>query len=296
MVSASKLNFSWYNSHNVTIDFDGGLGNLLFQYASLYGIARASGLKPIIPASLSLRKIFPNLKAKLDTEAKNVVPSKFLEIKPGVFDSRTFSLNFMKNIKLFGFFQSWRYFDFTRNDVRRQFQFKIQTESEINNFLRLQLKSYASNHKLQQIEEKDIQFIGIHVRRGDYLNRLSEDKGYVTPDISYYGNAVKYFSKKFEHVLFIICTDDVEWSKDNIASLDQRIVISPFLSSKGAEFDLCLLSKCNHTIISVGTFGWWGAWLSGGVTIYYSKFARPESQLARMFNPGDYFIPQWIPM
>ena len=37
------------------------------------------------------------------------------------------------------------------------------------------------------------------------------------------------------------------------------------------ERDMALLSLCEHTVVSVGSFGWWSAWLANGVTVYYSS-------------------------
>ena len=35
-----------------------------------------------------------------------------------------------------------------------------------------------------------------------------------------------------------------------------------------AKEDLALASSCNHSIIDVGSYGFWGAYLAGGETIY----------------------------
>ena len=35
-------------------------------------------------------------------------------------------------------------------------------------------------------------------------------------------------------------------------------------SLNGAEFDLLALSACDHVIYSIGTFGFWAGFLSGG--------------------------------
>ena len=44
----------------------------------------------------------------------------FVERKSNAFDAHSFSLNFQRPIALLGFFQSWRYFDHVRSDVRKQ--------------------------------------------------------------------------------------------------------------------------------------------------------------------------------
>jgi galactoside 2-L-fucosyltransferase 1/2 len=36
------------------------------------------------------------------------------------------------------------------------------------------------------------------------------------------------------------------------------------------------LSMCNHTIITVGSFGWWSAWLANGTTVYFKDVAKQK--------------------
>jgi len=63
-----------------------------------------------------------------------------------------------------------------------------------------------------------------------------------------------------------------------------------------AGFDLALLSLSDGVIMSTGTYGWWGAWLSNNTTIYYSNWPRTGSRLSGMFNRDDFFPPHWIPI
>jgi galactoside 2-L-fucosyltransferase 1/2 len=58
--------------------------------------------------------------------------------------------------------------------------------------------------------------------------------------------------------------------------------------------DLAIISSCNHVVMSVGTFGWWGSFLNmqGGHTIYYSK---PDSDWEnKKIIPDDHFPPNWV--
>lgn len=135
-------------------------------------------------------------------------------------------------------------------------------------------------------------FIGVHVRRGDYLNQNSIEKGYRTADSAYIERAMQYFTTKYHNVIFIVCSDDIQWSRKHVQSRTHLVVYSPFVDD--AALDLCTLSKCNHTITTVGTFGWWAGNLAGGETIYYKDFPKRGSWLASLFKPGDYYMPQWI--
>jgi galactoside 2-L-fucosyltransferase 1/2 len=53
---------------------------------------------------------------------------------------------------------------------------------------------------------------------------------------------------------------------------------------------------CNHTIITVGSFGWWSAWLANGTTVYFKDVAKQNSPLRKAFSKdmSDFFFPSWV--
>lgn len=59
---------------------------------------------------------------------------------------------------------------------------------------------------------------------------------------------------------------------------------------------MATLVRCNHTIMSTGTFSWWTAYLTNGTTIYYSDWPRHNSVMEKMMNKNDYFLNSWVPM
>ena len=65
------------------------------------------------------------------------------------------------------------------------------------------------------------------------------------------------------HIVYLIFTDDVQWSVDNVMSLrpNNSVLVSNFTDNYLTDF--YLLTRCNHVIMSVGTFGWWDAYLAG---------------------------------
>ena len=73
--------------------------------------------------------------------------------------------------------------------------------------------------------------------------------------------------------LFIIVSDDLNWAKEHINRDDVafaghfQTAPYPYSFSKDIGEDLCLLSACNHTIMSFGTYGLWGALLAGGQVV-----------------------------
>jgi hypothetical protein len=99
--------------------------------------------------------------------------------------------------------------------------------------------------------------VSVHVRRGDYL---AEDRlGFL--DAAYYARAVAAVTNAVGNVHAIVFSDDPAWCRDNLELEDATIVDRP-LSVERAWEDMCLMSMCDHNVISNSTFGWWGAWLN----------------------------------
>lgn len=302
IADVTRLNYSWHNSHNVTMHFVGGLGNQMFQYASLFGIAKANGLKPLVDGKRNkLVGAFSKLHGvETDEEELKKIQTGlgyliYRERKSNAFENRAFSLNFMKNIQLVGFFQSWRYFDHVRSQVKQQMSsFKPRIAKKVNDFL----ASILSSHAMLGEDQTGIKFVGIHVRRGDFLEKSNVEKGYGVADSYFYKRAMQFFLQKFKNVVFVVCSDDRVWSEERIRSSGQGslVVHSKFSNFTDPAYDLKLLASCNHTIFSGSTFGWWGAWLSGGLVVYNQDFPRPDSPLAEQFRLSDYYLPQWLPM
>ena len=81
------------------------------------------------------------------------------------------------------------------------------------------------------------------------------------------------------------------WCSKNIKG--NNIFLSPF---HDPGIDLALASLCDHMIITVGTYGWWAGWLSGGQVIYYADYPIPGSKIDREFSKEDYYPADWIPL
>jgi galactoside 2-L-fucosyltransferase 1/2 len=59
---------------------------------------------------------------------------------------------------------------------------------------------------------------------------------------------------------------------------------------------MAMLASCDHTISTVGSFGWWIGWLSGGDVTYFKWPAKEGSPLRKQYGKdfSDYFYPGWI--
>ena len=199
-----------------------------------------------------------------------------------------------KTIRLEGFFQSWKY---TRLEdaLRSRLMFKEDLLLFAKNFLRTNIPPGLNQGLFTRV--------GIHVRRGDIVEKPSAVAfGYTTPGTSYFKRAMQYMADMYTRVQFLVFTDDSKWAIEHITpnlveKKDTLIRVNVTIcKGNSAGQDLAILSLCDHTIMSTGTYGWWGAWLAKGTTIYYSNWPRNGSALYKMSERSDFFPPSWIGM
>lgn len=254
---------------------EGRMGNYMFRVAALIGTAKEHNLVPIISKDNPLGVWFdlPNMYDINLTNTKSVQAADCCRYYK---DVNAIDSNF--NWVLYGYFQSWRYFNKHKDTVKRALKLKQAYLDNATEFVnRIKLPGYDS--------------VCLHVRRGDMNHILSEIQGYKIADIKYIQNAMEFYKGTFKTVQFIVLSDDIDWCKQNIKQ--ENTFYSPF-TDPGS--DMALMTLCNHVIVTSGSFGWWGAWLSGGVTVYYAGFPRKRSPVAKQTSPSDYYPPHWIGM
>jgi len=129
----------------------------------------------------------------------------------------------------------------------------------------------------------------LHYRRGDFLVNKNQQLGYTVPSLDFVNKSFALYRSWYQQVKFVVVSDDIIWCQQNIR--DSKVVFSQFNDS---NLDFALLTTCDHVIVTSGTFGWWGAWLSGGRTVYFAGFPRENSWLDNGLNRSDYYPSHWI--
>lgn len=222
----------------MTISFNqlgnfGHVGNQMFQYAALKGLAVKHNYEFSMPpknkfgTDYLVRSNLYDIFYLSSLEEKNmlITNNPTIEEKHFHFDENFFN-NCPDNINLIGYYQSYKYFEHIKNELLEDFTFKIQ-------------KTLL-----------DIPYVAIHVRRGDYVG---QPQFHPTCSIDYYAEAMSHFP---EHN-FLIFSDDIGWCKQ------QDIFKKCFFSEKSdAGTDLFLMSIAEHNIIANSSFSWWAAWLN----------------------------------
>ena len=139
----------------------------------------------------------------------------------------------------------------------------------------------ASDKTLAKISRKiknslDPIWVGIHVRRQDY-QIYEESLNLIPLKPSYYLKAMDTFRQFYPEntLIFVVITDDISWCKQHVKkrAKDVFIVSQPKAELyDGIGHDLAVMSKCNHTIISRGSFSYFSSILAGGATILPCHF------------------------
>jgi len=152
------------------------------------------------------------------------------------------------------YLQSYKYFHLAGKSVRSALTFR---SSEINQQARDTVHQARTNPTTA--------VVGVHVRRSDvlqvdYLQAAS---------VEYLQRATQHFLSEFGHnVRFLITSDDIEWCRTQ-----EIFSNSVLVDSSNPILDLAILSHCDHMILTVGSFGWWGAWLGMAEDVTYNPEA-----------------------
>lgn len=230
----------------------GRLGNSLFQFCSIIGLAQRF-YQPYALPQWKYSHLF-------NLEFRSGIVSDCQEVREKYFhyDLNQFSsIRGGKNFNIIGYLQSEKYFGKDKLKFR---------ESDMTNDLK-----YSNTAET----------IGIHVRRGDYVDHPY----YHQLSIDYFLTALHHIPD-YENKRILIFSDDIEWCKNNFPTGFN------FAEGNSEIEDLFLLSKCDYHILSNSTFGWWGAYLSDSKIVIRPKHYFAGEGLKH--NTKDFWPKNWI--
>ena len=269
----------------------GRTGNNLLQYVSGLGIAHRNNRSLFVnPKMIKLKEIFP----KLEMNFLNESPKwPFVSERRQSFNPIFLNLS-KTNLRICCAFHSFKYFQDIFGDIysRTFSHFDENLLSKATKFIQEAKHNYKQLNKIVNNQTK-ITSVCIHVRRGDFLKDPSKTVGFLVPSSLDIQNAMNYLQNKFKHIVFIVISGDLKWCKVN---LNRSNVY--FSNLKSANEDFVLMCNCDHMIMTVGTFGFWGAWFTswrGGTIMYYEHvFSKTSHIKVKSFSRHDWFPPHWL--
>lgn len=226
----------------ITAYLQGGLGNQMFQIAAAYALANRNNDTAIFNfdschtplQGCPSNKYKNNLFRNYEHSDKLNIENYYRELK---FSYQ--NIPYKQNMQLQGYFQSEKYFLDYADEIISKFYWEPKIVNQVFEFI------YTL---------PNTPLIGVHVRRGDYLNN---PQIHPTCSLQYYQEAIRIFEKE-QKCSFIVVSDDIEWVKQYFVC-DDIIFYSPFTDELS---DLLLLSSLDHNIIANSSFSWWGAYLN----------------------------------
>jgi hypothetical protein len=254
----------------------GRLGNQMFQYASLRGIAANRGFDFCIPPKSYFGVVDPNVKNSnvdihntfnISHTQTEVTHYKSVEESLYGFDEELFN-NCEDEIDLVGYFQSEKYFKHIEEDIRKDFTFSKELVKNCSDFI----DEIDSNREV----------ISLHIRRGDYLSLQSF---HPTPPIEYYEEALK----QLPNSPVLIFSDDPEWCLNQPLFESDRFLISELNT---ADFDMCIMTMCKYHIMANSSFSWWASWLSKSENVIAPKVWFGPSLSHK--DTSDLYCDGWI--
>jgi len=107
------------------------------------------------------------------------------------------------------------------------------------------------------LDRIDENFVGIHVRRGDFLTNRS----FGACTIDYYKQALREVSAIVNNPKIIVFTNDKNWVSSNFGNEIPYEIYENTDKNTDIE-ELYLLTKFKVLVIANSTFSWWGAYLN----------------------------------
>ena len=277
-------------SGTVTIRLKGGLGNQLFIYFAGAYVANKYKKKLKIDISLlsvakqvrefellSLDLPFPYELIRNSSTKRNFIKKKLYQflrdiklridgvaiIKPSTISYVNLSSE-KNNIILDGYFQSFRYVK--------------ELSENIGSFNILKSVGNVQNTSIKSSSKK---IIGVHTRRGDFL-QLKSTIGVL--DFNYYEKSIALARKLLPDAHVVIFGDDIEFLKIMPKKITDASAPEIKIQLKLSDV-LDQLASCDCIISSNSTFSWWSSYFSNDDTI----LIFPDTWHREFENPDVYY-------
>jgi len=250
----------------VSCEIMGGLGNQLFQIFAVIAFAmkhnltfvfqyyeEIPGFKP--PRFTAWNHFLKDLKKYTTADERNDMISSYIPNfpiyrEPGFRYKEIPFINSYMFLKLYGYFQSYKYFD--------------KYFDQISDLIQL-------DKQIKQVHDENIELlsddynISMHFRVGDYKQL---QKYHPLMPFKYYYNSLKYVLKNAKDnrkILYFCEKEDTDFVNETIAKLKLHYTDLNFMKVDDNIPDwkqMLIMANCDANIIANSTFSWWGAYFN----------------------------------
>uniref|UniRef100_A0A915DS75 L-Fucosyltransferase n=1 Tax=Ditylenchus dipsaci TaxID=166011 RepID=A0A915DS75_9BILA len=268
-----------YNHYiSPTITLCGGMGNMMWRFASVYGIGRQTGRSPYFHDDASCMK--DTLREANETFPEYAKRMKFL--KAGDFEKDSIEFgnhcckyedlkkyhkkSTKKYVQLSGYyFQSYKYFDEVADEIRQIFAWAPAIRN----------RTEAYGNKLFNTDK--FHKLCVHTRLGDFVSLNIHSRLNFTEEALMY--VFRQLKKNISDVSVVLLGEDKEFLKSIKYNKEEiNKVYIPKKMSRGEDMAFASI-HCNSLLLTAqaSTFGWWIGYLmesyNGGApgAIYYNS-------------------------
>uniref|UniRef100_A0A673VEP2 L-Fucosyltransferase n=1 Tax=Suricata suricatta TaxID=37032 RepID=A0A673VEP2_SURSU len=214
-----------------TINSIGRLGNQMGQYATMYALAKANGRQAFIPAEMhgALAPIFRITLPVLHRAAASRIPWKNYHLNDWMEERYRHIPG--EYVRLTGYPCSWTFYHHLRAEILQEFTLHDHVREEALAFLR----------RLRASGRRPRTFVGVHVRRGDYVGVMPRVWKGVVADRRYLEQALDWFRARYGSLVFVVTSNGMAWCRES--SLRDVVLASNGLQGSPAkEFALLTLA------------------------------------------------------
>jgi len=268
----------------IIVEFCGGLGNQMFQYA-FYKALKYTYPTIKIKADLNnyktnkyhngfeLFKIF-NIQLDIATiwDCIKTGKNEYIYINQNLIYKNIYKIlfffyNIINKYNNKSFYIKWeKSFDFDVSffnlDIKKNYYLSGYWINE--NYFNIIKDALLIDFKVSEILnnspiiEKIVnnESVSIHLRRGDYVGT---EYDVLTND--YYKKAIDYISDRINNPVFFIFSDDIEYAGKYFDYLPKKYLVTENHGNNSYK-DMLLMSLCKHNINANSSFSFWGAYLN----------------------------------
>lgn len=240
-----------------------GLGNVLFQIASCYALAKQTG-RTLVFNNLAI--LTDKLKKRYDLDHENTIyrncktaaDAKFTVVREDSHHHFNKTLVPLINdvsgaVEIQGYLEVPEYFKDYQEEIKQLFSID---ESSL----------LIIKERYPILFDTTVTPVSIHFRGNEYLN-------VETWDYDYYRKAVAHINSIVRNPVFLLFSDDKE--RIDLSFLDNQKY--QIVTNREDYIDLWTMSLCKHNILSYSTFSFWAAFLNPNpdkVILYNPKQKR----------------------
>lgn len=287
----SGSTYSQGSNHRITVYFNGGLGNQLFQLAGGLAIAQNSHCDVVFSESgisramLNTRRQFAigelldvgELSEGFEKFSKKNLFGSLFHKDTNIYE-RDPNDNVLTRIgpntrKVFGYFQDISIVSSVEEQLLKRF-----SQSQV----------FSKSLMPERLEE-----IGIHVRLGDYRTSQVTKKFHGLTNNSFFTEGAELLRNMLGLSVVTLFSDEPQL----LGEIEEDLIDAGFLvkyhTSRSDKEDLIQMSKYEGLVISNSSYSWWAAWIA--MTVGQSTIVAPIPWYRSVSTPKvKHFGEKWI--